>query len=188
MELTGVVGLAGLIAVVVGVSILSIASMTLASGIAATANMTTTRKVKIGSDPDGKEHFREIKWFTTDAASGHWLRKRLARYPLYVMIFYATIAVPVVGIFAALAFGYMVILNTGGSDFQLQLSESAPYWVTSLYQANIFEFVLAMTTAYCLFVVLCQAVFKFHLYRLYNSLEVVMVEDKLRELGLVPPN
>ncbi len=183
MDLTGVVGLAGLIAVLVGVSILSIASMTLTSNIAGTANATRDRNVSIGENADGVEVFRDVKWYSATNADAHSLRKSLVLYPAFVFWFYGVVSLPILGMLTALAFGEATIVESQTGALNVVLADSPAAWATVLFDHNLVDFVLPTATFYCVFVVFSQVRFKKRLYRMYEALESVMSEDRARVLG-----
>lgn len=183
MDLTGVVGLAGLIAVIVGVSILSIASMTLSSGIASTANGTIVRKILLGTGPDGTEELRDINWFISDNSNARELRKKLSRYPYYLLTFYFLVSAPLLGFFAALGLGQAEIAQSADGSLVIALASDASNWAKLLFNATLIEFFLASAALYCAYVVFVLIYFKCRLYYLYGSLESIMVEDRARVLG-----
>lgn len=183
MDLTGVVGLAGLIAVLVGVSILSIASMTLTSNIAGTANATKDRSISIGEDAEGNEVFRDVKWYSATSPDAHPLRKSLSIYPVYVFWFYGVVSLPILGMLMALAFGHANIAESSTGALKVVLSESPAKWAEIMFDFNLIDFVLPTATFYCVFVVFSQVRFKRRLYRMYEALESVMSEDRARVLG-----
>ena len=153
MDITGIVTLAGAVALVATISILTIGSFTLITAISTKAFEKSELVNVIGESENGSPETRRTVSYTFKGRNADRLRDWILAFPARVLFGYVLTGISL-SIVPMLVFNYDAQVVKNGGRITLEFGSKLPEWANSIQSANFTGFVLAWLTSYCVALVI----------------------------------
>ena len=173
MDITGIVTLAGAIALVATISILTIGSFTLITAISTRAFEKSVIVDVIGKNADGTADTRQRNSYTFKGRNSELLRNRILGFPARVLIGYALTGISL-SVIPMLVFNYDAQIITIDGRISLKFISDLPGWANFIQSTNFTGFVLAWLTGYCVALVIYAGQIKHAYVRSLADHELLM--------------